>query len=242
MASGVGHGIRNPFAVINNSVYFIKTKLGNAGEVDAKVAKHLSIIESEIQQANGIINEILTFSRTRELKPEVHALSDFLEETLSLYPFPSHIQVVRAFCPDNPNVYIDPDEMRQAVRNIIGNAVEVMPQGGQLKVATELVQQDWVRVDIADNGPGIPPDVAEKIFAPFFTTKARGTGLGLAVVRKVVDRHKGKVDVQSTVGKGTIFRIFLPLASRVMPAKDKSTMVTNPQVAPPPSAPKGGNA
>jgi signal transduction histidine kinase len=233
MASVVGHEIRNPLAVINNSVYFIKTKLSNAGELDPKIGKHLSIIESEIQQANGIINEILTFSRTRELKPAVHAINDFLEELVSIYPFPSHIQVVKDFAPENPNVFIDPDEMRQALRNLIGNGVEVMPNGGVLKVATQIMPQmkDWIRIDVSDSGGGIPQDVIEKIFAPFFTTKARGTGLGLAVVRKVVDRHKGKVEVESTVGQGTTFKIWLPLATKIGPSL--STPASAVQPAPP---------
>ncbi|MBI4051905.1 MAG: HAMP domain-containing protein [Elusimicrobia bacterium] len=214
MASVVGHEIRNPLAVINNSVYFIKTKLATGGEVDPKISKHISIIESEIQQANGIISEILTFARTRELKPEVQSANTFLEELLSSYPFPSHIQLVQDFASENPVVFIDPDEMKQCLRNLIGNAIEVMPGGGVLKVSTVLVQQGWVRMDVADTGPGIPADILEKIFAPFFTTKARGTGLGLAVVRKVLDRHKGKVEVSSVVGKGTTFSLYLPLASR----------------------------
>ncbi|MBI3289185.1 MAG: HAMP domain-containing protein, partial [Elusimicrobia bacterium] len=88
MASVVGHEIRNPLAVINNSIYFIKTKLGTGGEPDAKIAKHIKIIESEIQQANGIINEILTYSRQRELKLERTLLNSWLEELLSVYPFP----------------------------------------------------------------------------------------------------------------------------------------------------------
>lgn len=214
MASVVGHEIRNPLAVINNSIYYVKTKLGTVGELDPKIAKHVAIIESEIQQANGIINEILGFARTRDLKPEVMALNGFLEELLQVYPLPSHVRVLKEFAAENPLVFIDMDEMRQAIRNLVGNGVEVMPQGGVLKVATELVHDDWVRLSITDAGPGIPRDVLDKIFTPFFTTKARGTGLGLAVVRKVVDRHKGKVDVATELGKGTTFRIFLPLASR----------------------------
>lgn len=217
MASVVGHEIRNPLAVISNSTYFIKTKLlADGGQVNPKIAKHLSYIESEIRQANGIIDEILTFSRMRPLKPVLLNVNHFLEEILAVHPFPSHIQVVREFDPRNPVINIDPEEMRQAIRNLIGNAVEVMPEGGALRIATGLIDNAWVRIDIADSGPGIPPDVLEKIFNPFFTTKARGTGLGLAVVRKVVDRHQGKVDVETVLGKGTIFRIFLPLATRAV--------------------------
>lgn len=215
MASVVGHEIRNPLAVINNSIYFIKTKLGSAGEPDPKLSKHIKIIESEIQQANGIINEILTYSRQRELQLERVRINDWLEELLSVYPFPPHVAVEKHFDPGNPSVDLDKTEMQQAVRNLIGNGVEVMPapKGGKITVRTTIPEAGWVRIDVADAGSGIPQDVLDKIFAPFFTTKARGTGLGLAVVRKVVDHHKGKVDVESTVGVGTTFKLYIPTVS-----------------------------
>ncbi|MEK7382982.1 MAG: ATP-binding protein [Elusimicrobiota bacterium] len=214
MASVVGHEIRNPLAVINNSIYFIKTKLGTAGEPDPKISKHIKIIESEIQQANGIINEILTYSRQRELKLERVQVNAWLEELLCVYPFPPHIQLEKIFAPVDVPVDIDTTEMQQALRNLLGNAVEVMPapKGGKLTVRTCMPEPGWVAVDVSDAGSGIPQDVLDKIFAPFFTTKARGTGLGLAVVRKVVDHHRGRVEVESRVGAGTTFKISLPTA------------------------------
>jgi signal transduction histidine kinase len=219
MASVVGHEIRNPLAVINNSIYFIKTKLGQGAEPDPKIQKHIKIIESEIQQANGIINEILTYSRTRDLKLERVLLNAWLEEMLSVYPFPPHITLDKTLDPANPPVDIDVVEMQQAVRNLIGNGIEVMPAGGSVKIRTAMTAADTVCLEVGDTGPGIPPDVLDKIFAPFFTTKARGTGLGLAVVRKAIDRHRGKVDVESIVGKGTTFRLFLPVATGAAPVR-----------------------
>jgi signal transduction histidine kinase len=236
MASVVGHEIRNPLAVINNSIFFIKTKLGQAAATnptDPKVEKHIAIIESEIKQANGIINEILTYSRTRELKLETLYLNHFLEELLSVYPFPPHIQVGKRLDPRNPVVNIDPDQMRQAVRNLIGNGIEVMPTAGMVKIITEVMDANWVRLDIGDTGSGIPPDVLDKIFAPFFTTKARGTGLGLAIVRKVIDQHQGKVDVDSVVGKGTTFKLYLPLANATKGAGAAQAALPRPAAAPP---------
>jgi signal transduction histidine kinase len=212
MASVVGHEIRNPLAVINNSIYFIKTKLGTGGEPDPKIAKHIKIIESEIQQANGIINEILTYSRQREMQLERIQLNPWLEEILSVYPFPPHITLVKQLDPANPSLDIDKTELQQAIRNLMGNGIEVMPppKGGSVVIRTSIPEPGWVELDIGDTGAGIPQDVLDKIFAPFFTTKARGTGLGLAVVRKVIDRHKGRVDVESQVGVGTTFKLFLP--------------------------------
>jgi len=217
MASVVGHEIRNPLAVINNSIYFIKSKASSAAAASAiptepKILKHISIIESEIRQANSIIDEILGFARTRELNPKLTHLNAYIEDLLMSFPFPPHVEVVRQLAPENPSVTIDTDEMAQTLRNLIKNGIEVMPEPGKMFVRTEMAG-DMVRIDVEDSGPGIPKETLEKIFAPFFTTKARGTGLGLAVVKKIVDRHKGRVEVTSVIGKGTCFKLFIPLVT-----------------------------
>ena len=213
MASVVGHEIRNPLAVINNSIFFIKTKMGKEGGLDPKVERHISIIQSEVKQANSIIDEILTYSRSREMKPEVTRINHWLEELISVYPFPPHIRVDKKLDRRDPAVVMDQDEMKQAVRNLIGNGIEVMPQTGLIRIGTEIMEKGWVRLDIGDTGPGIPPEILDKIFTPFYTTKARGTGLGLAVVKKVVDRHGGRVDVTTEAGRGSVFHLFIPLVS-----------------------------
>ncbi|OGS49143.1 MAG: hypothetical protein A3J79_10835 [Elusimicrobia bacterium RIFOXYB2_FULL_62_6] len=217
MASVVGHEIRNPLAVINNSIYFIKTKMGSAAAstavpVDPKLTKHISIIESEIRQANSIIDEILGFARTKDLNPKLTHLNSYVDDLLMSFPCPPHVEIVKELSPENPTVNIDTDEMTQAVRNLVKNGIEVMPEQGKVIVRTEVVG-DMVRLDVEDTGPGIPKETVEKIFAPFFTTKARGTGLGLAVVKKVLDRHKGRVEVSSVVGKGTCFKLFIPIVN-----------------------------
>jgi len=211
MASVVGHEIRNPLAVINNSIYFIKTKTNATPNPEPEVVKHIATIESEIRQANGIIDEILGFARTRELNPKVMSINAYLEDLTMSFPVPPHVELVKNFAPENPYVNIDPDEMAQAVRNLIKNGIEVMPEHGKVYVRSEVVDPGTVRIDVEDTGCGMPKETVDKIFAPFFTTKARGTGLGLAVVKKVADRHKGRVEVSSVVGKGTCFKIFLPI-------------------------------
>ncbi len=222
MASVVGHEIRNPLAVINNSIYFIKTKTNAQPNPEPKVIKHIAIIESEIRQANGIIDEILGFARTRELNPKLVHLNSYLEDLTMSFPVPPHIEMVKNFAGENPTVNIDSDEMSQALRNLIKNGIEVMPEHGKLYVRSEMVDAGTVRIDVEDTGCGMPKETAEKIFAPFFTTKARGTGLGLAVVKKVADRHKGKVEVSSVVGQGTCFKFYIPVVQN-----------------PPPPAPRG---
>jgi signal transduction histidine kinase len=217
MSSVVGHEIRNPLAVINNSIYFIKTKTNAQPNPEPKVLKHISIIESEIRQANGIIDEILGFARTRELNPKVMSLNNYLEDLTMSFPVPPHVEMIKSFAPENPYVNMDPDEMAQAVRNLIKNGIEVMPESGKIYVRSEMVDAATVRIDVEDTGCGMPKETAEKIFAPFFTTKARGTGLGLAVVKKVADRHKGRVEVSSVVGKGTCFMIYLPVSQTPPP-------------------------
>lgn len=215
MSSVVGHEIRNPLAVINNSIYFIKMKVTGAGmSPDPKVVKHISIIESEVRQANGIIDEILGYARTRELNAKAQDLNSYLEELMMSFPVPEHIKMLKQFAPGKLMVNIDSDEMAQAIRNLVKNGIEVMPESGTLKISTALADDGkMAEISVEDTGSGIPQEAYEKIFTPFFTTKARGTGLGLAVVKKVTDRHKGRLEVSSVVGQGTSFKILLPLIS-----------------------------
>lgn len=200
MASIVSHEIKNPLAVISNSVYLIKARLGE--NIEPKVLKNINIIEGEIKQANGIIEEILGYARSREQILNVIDLTLYAKEILSSYPIPNNIKVETSFYEEPLYVKIDTEEMKQAIRNIMGNAFEVMPEGGTFIVKTKL-EKNKALISFRDSGPGIPQEIQNKIFTPFFTTKARGTGLGLAVVKKVAIRNKAEILLSSQVGKGT---------------------------------------
>lgn len=208
MASIVSHEIRNPLAVMANSLYLIKARSGE--NADPRILKNIAIIEQEIKQANGIIEEILGYARSREQIFTNVDLNLYVKEILSSYPIPQNIKVVAEYASKPLPVRIDTEEMKQAVRNIIGNSLEVMPSGGQLIVKTK-IEGDNAVLSIRDTGSGIPKDVQDKIFNPFFTTKSRGTGLGLAVVKKVVSRNDADIMLQSEEGKGTKISIILKL-------------------------------
>lgn len=210
MASIVSHEIKNPLAVIKNAVYLIKARLGENAE--PKILKNISVIDQEINQANGIIEEILGYARSREQILSVTDLTLYIKEILASYPMPANIKVSTEFAGTSLIVKIDTEEMKQAVRNIIGNAIEVMPEGGHLVIKTFGGEAGTAVLSIRDSGPGIPKDIMENIFTPFFTTKARGTGLGLAVVKKVAGRNNVQIELVSEEGKGTkismIFKIY----------------------------------
>ena len=201
MASVVSHEIKNPLAVIKNAVYLIKARLGS--NMDVKVEKNFKVIDEEITQANGIIEEILGYARTREQILTKIDLSLYAREILSSYPIPQNIQLTTYFYTEDLPVTIDTEEMKQALRNVIANSIEVMPEGGMLVVKTKLLKDGRASLSITDSGPGIPLELQEKIFTAFFTTKARGTGLGLAVVKKVCMRNKVEFKLKSEEGKGT---------------------------------------
>ncbi|MBO4707968.1 MAG: hypothetical protein J5594_05385 [Elusimicrobiaceae bacterium] len=212
MASIVSHEIKNPLAVIKNAVYLIKARLGSGADV--KIAKNFKVIDEEINQANSIIEEILGYARTREQILTTIDLSLYAREILSSYPIPQNIQLTTYFYSEDLLVTIDTEEMKQALRNIVANAIEVMPKGGMLVVKTKKIKEGYASLSITDSGPGIPEELQEQIFTPFFTTKARGTGLGLAVVKKVCARNKVEFKLKSEVGKGTKMTFVFKLAGK----------------------------
>ena len=178
--------------------------------LDPKILKHLHTIESEIGKSNSIIRDVLDFARNRALNLAPQKVDELLEQALERIQPPPNVTIKKHLGLGDSQVPVDEDELRQVLVNLMENACQAMTSGGTLTVGTKS-HADMVEILIADTGCGIPQAHLNKIFAPFFTTKSRGTGLGLAVVKKVIDRHQGVMEVESKVGEGTTFHIRLPV-------------------------------
>jgi len=207
MASIISHEIRNPLAVISNATRLIKMLVKNP---DVKISRQIGIIEAEIKQANSIISEVLGYVRSREPILNKVDINRYVRDILISYPLPANITLEEKLDAQTATVKIDMEEMKQAICNLLSNAVEAMQNGGTLTVGTK-AGRDTVCLYVADTGPGVPEKIRQQIFAPFFTTKARGTGLGLAVVGKAVSRHQGKIFISSQEGRGSCFQIYLKI-------------------------------
>lgn len=213
MASVVGHEIRNPLGVINNAIYYIKTKfeMSSGKDLDPKIQKHIGIIEKEVAASNKIVSDLLGFSRTRPPMAQPLDLNRIIEDSLSAVSFPETVKVEIDLSLELPPALINPDEIRQVFINLFNNAWQAMPEGGTLKIRS-YIDEEMAQVEVTDTGCGISPENMKKLFAPFFSTKTKGTGLGLAAVRRILERHKGKIKVRSRLGQGTTFIVSLPLA------------------------------
>ena len=153
---------------------------------------------------------MLGYVRSREPILNKVEVNSYVHDVLTSYPLAPGIKLVEKLESLAVHVKIDTEEMKQVIRNLIVNAAEAMQNQGTLTVGTKS-GRDMVCIYVQDTGPGIPADIRQKIFAPFFTTKARGTGLGLAVVGKAVARHQGKIFITSEEGKGSCFQLYLKI-------------------------------
>lgn len=207
MASIISHEIRNPLAVISNATRLIKTL---TPPTNPKIIKQFAIIEAEIRQANSIIGEVLGFARSRDMILSTMDVNTYLHDLVLSFPVPANVHIKETFDAESALLKVDSEEIKQALRNLMANACEAMPEGGTVTVGTQ-TGRGVVCIYVADEGPGISDELKEKIFSPFYTTKARGTGLGLAVVRKAVARHKGKLFVRKGARQGAIFEIYLKI-------------------------------
>jgi len=210
LASSVGHELRNPLGVISNSTYYLNTKLKDA---DGKITKHVSIIQREVGRANKIISDLLDFSKAKPPSLEEGDMNTIIRDTLGEIKVPENISVKTHLNGKLPRVLLDPDQIRQVFLNIVSNALQVMPEGGRLDIKTG-VKGHFAEITFKDTGEGIPEDNLKKVFNPLFTTKAKGIGLGLSIVKGIVEGHKGRIEVKSKLGKGTTFIVKLPLGSK----------------------------
>lgn len=211
LAAGIAHEIRNPLGIIMNALYDL-AEIVDSDNPDVK--EDLRIAKEEMGRVQAIINNLLEFSRESRAELEAVDVNELLRRTLQLMHRSlqkSNVRVVTAFgeigsCHANQNA------MRQIFLNLITNAVQAMPEGGELTLRTVLLPGNRIQLEVEDTGVGIPPEHINDIFNPFFTTKApgQGTGLGLSVVHSLVKRYKGDIRVRSELSHGTTFSIEFP--------------------------------
>jgi signal transduction histidine kinase len=211
LAGGVGHELRNPLGVIKNLVYFLNMALETQ---DPEIKRTLKLLEKEVATAERIINSLLDFARARPPLRRKVDIRKILSRVLSRIGIPENIKVEYPEVESLPRVLADPDQLDQVFGNIILNAFQAMPRGGQLMIKTETQEPGWVAVSIADTGVGIPGENIEKIFEPLFTGKAKGIGLGMAISKTFVESHGGSIKVQSQPGKGSTFTVKLPIGKK----------------------------
>jgi PAS domain S-box-containing protein len=207
LAGSVGHELRNPLTTIANSVYYLKNVQPDASE---KVKRHLDLIENETRNSEKIITDLLDFARVKSLERESVSPSDIIHQALEKFPAPPSVDVVQDIPGDLPRMYADPRQMVQVLGNLVVNAHQAMRDGGKLTIRARDAN-DFIMIEVQDCGEGIPEGNMKMLFEPLFTTKAKGIGLGLSVCKRLVEANDGRIEVQSEVGKGSSFRVYLPI-------------------------------
>ncbi len=215
LSAVVAHEVRNPLGVIFNSLASLKRML--PPDDDARML--LGIVGEEADRLNRMVGDLLDFARPHEAQVRPESLSDVIggalssmERALGSSPVELRMEIAKEL----PPVPVDAQMIRQAVLNLVGNAVQAMPGGGTVTVRAEEEQRGgarFFRVDVEDNGPGITPELADRVFQPFFTTRAAGTGLGLAVVKRIADAHRAELTLRQTPGGGATFTLWLPMSA-----------------------------
>jgi signal transduction histidine kinase len=210
LTRGVAHEVKNPINAIVLHLQLLQNKLQ---QIDPDTRRHMDIIDNEIHRLDRVVQILVDFTRPRNLHLEETDLRRILEDVSSLAS-PDAAQhgvtLLRKLPSERLPVKVDIDFIKQAILNIVLNGVQAMPQGGVLTILAR-AEKDVIITEIRDQGVGIPPEVQEKVFELYFTTKVGGSGIGLAQAYQILQWHYGSVDFESVEGEGTTFRLRLPL-------------------------------
>jgi PAS domain S-box-containing protein len=207
LAGMVGHDLRNPLTGIKNAAYYLKKKKNNCTDSDQN--QMYEIIDSSIEHANKIINDLLDYSRGITLDYSEVTPKSLVQDSILTIEVPNRIIIIDTV-EDRPIINVDKNSMKRLFVNLIKNAIEAMPEKGSLEIKSKQVGEN-IEFSFTDSGKGIPEDVRTKLFTPLVTTKAQGMGFGLAICKRLVEAHGGKINVTSAVGKGASFVIILPI-------------------------------
>lgn len=221
IAAGIAHEVKNPLGGIRGAAELLTLRAS-----DDRAKKAANLIVAEVDRISALVDELMIFARGDELELEslnIHRPLDSLLDLLELEQGYETIEVERLYDPSLPEIRADPSRLQQVFLNLTRNAMQAMEErGGTLTLSTRMTlehrvvgpdgqAQPTIEVCVTDSGPGIPPEVLDRMSTPFFTTKQRGTGLGLAVARHWIRRHGGRLRFDSVVGEGTRAAVDLPL-------------------------------
>jgi len=211
LASGVSHELRNPLGAIKNAAFYVRRRVAKTDlpTTEPKILEFLSIIDAEVDAANKVISDLLGFSRVAKPTVSPVSIAGVIEDALKHTPMSENVDLAKNIDNNLPMVMGDADQIRQVFINIVLNAQQAMADGGRLEIRARS-KGEFVEVEFADTGSGIPESVINKIFDPLFSTKAKGVGLGLSVCKSILERHGGDIRVESEVGRGTTFMVYLP--------------------------------
>ena len=214
LAGGISHEIRNPLGAIKNAAYFLNMALEDP---DPEIKEAVQILNKEVATSEKIIKSLLDFTRPQVPTPREVNVNEVIQSALSQITLPENIELIKELDKTIPVISADPDQLERVFGNLLLNAVQSMSlsegggEGGRLTIRSEPLGRDRLAVSIADTGIGIPDDQTEKVFEPLFTRKAKGIGLGLALSKIMAQHNGGVIEVESEKGKGSVFRVVLPL-------------------------------
>jgi two-component system, NtrC family, sensor kinase len=218
LAAVVAHEINNPLAGILTYAKLLKKRFVSRGDAaQDDTVSSLALIESESRRCGEIVKNLLSFARATPLTFEPSDVNGVVNRCVQLVQHQltlANVELTLNLASDLPPVQCDPSQIEQVILSLVMNAIDAMPHGGTLRIASRyLVDSMEAQIEVKDDGIGIPADVLPNLFEPFFTTKERGhgLGLGLAISRTIVERHLGRIEVQSEPGRGTQFTITLPV-------------------------------
>jgi signal transduction histidine kinase len=220
LAAGLAHELRNPLGTIRASAEMLNRSVAAENDVAREVA---GFIAEEVDRTNSLVTRFLDFVRPLELRPAAADLAQVLDRSVSMAEREAaarEVTIYKNYSPDIPPFPLDAELMERVFYNLLANAAQATAPGGAVTVKTRPVAGN-AEISVIDRGEGIEPKIIDTIFNPFVTTKPDGVGLGLAICSKIVDQHGGKIAVESERGKGSVFRVFLPMGEPASASKLK---------------------
>jgi signal transduction histidine kinase len=202
----VGHDLRNPLTGIKGAVYLLKKN--HVSKTDEKGNNLLKTIEDCVEYSDKIVKDLLEYSGEINLDKIETNPKQLVDSSLLTMAIPSNTQLLNEVTSEF-SMWVDTGKMERVFNNLIKNAIDAMPQGGKL-IITNKKAKDQIEIDFSDSGIGMSKAVLDKLWTPFFTTKAKGMGVGLSICRRIIEAHGGRIEVRSVEGKGTTFSVFLP--------------------------------